>query len=133
MRCADARPRDPNRRGERALLLTSTIGSWSGNRAEGRLTDDEYVARGKRSNADQLSHDDDTAIFDALREEDCFGEILEVPFALQQVKDLHAAMQVALASVGEEDDDLTRHPLFCAIFAAFALGFSIGLAAARRG
>lgn len=114
------------------MLLTSTIGSWSAGKAEPKVSDDDYVARGKRSNADQLSGGDDSALFDALRDDDCFAELLEVPFALQQIKDLHAAMQVALASVGEEDDDLTRHPLFCAIFAAFALGFAIGLASARR-
>lgn len=113
------------------MLLTTTIGR-SNRQSETRLNDDEYVARGKRSNADQISFDDDSPLLDALRDEDCFADILEIPFALQQVKDLHAAMQVALASVGDDDDELTRHPLFCAIFAAFALGFAIGLASARR-
>ena len=96
------------------------------------MTDDEYVARGKHSNSDQLSIDDASELFDALRDEECLEDVLEVPFSLHHIKDIHAAMQVALARVGEENDDITRHQVFCVIFSAFVLGFAISLVTARR-
>ena len=67
-----------------------------------------------------------------MREGESLDDILEVPFALVRTKDVHAAMQLAVASVGDTRDDLTGQSMFYPTFTAFVLGFSIGLIAAHR-
>lgn len=114
------------------MILQSAKGALAAVRAlEDRLRDADYLSWGKRSNADLLTHDDDD-LFDELREEASLEDVLDVPFALQRVKDLRAALQLAVSRVGESRDELTRNPRFHAVFASFAYGFATGLVVAHR-
>jgi len=108
--------------------------SWTGKRkgGEARLNDDEYVSSGKRSNSTQLAEGQEDDLYALLRRNDTLDEVLEVPYALAHVKDVHAAMQLAVASAGDQREDLVRSPLFFPVFGAFALGFAIGIVSAHR-
>lgn len=108
--------------------------AWSNLKAKrkGGLGDDEYLSAGKRSNSTQLAQAQDDELFALLRSNDTLAEVLEVPYALAHVKDLHAAMQLAVASAGDQRDDLVRSSLFFPVFGAFVLGFAIGLVTAHR-
>ncbi len=92
----------------------------------------EYLALGRRSNATQLDARQDDGLFGLVRGNDVLEELLDVPYALGHVKDLHAAMQLAVASVGERDESLLHNSFFHPVFAAFTLGFAIGLATEHR-
>ncbi len=96
------------------------------------LTDDDYLASGKTSNTGELSSGEGNPLFALLEEEEGFDGVFEVPFGLKHVSDLHVVMRHAVAVAGERREDLTRHVLFHPVFAAFALGFAIGLAQAHR-
>jgi hypothetical protein len=96
------------------------------------LSDDDYLAWGKTANTLELSASEGNALFALLEDEEGFDGILEVPFGLKQVSDLHVVMRHAVAVAGERREDLTTHALFHPVFAGFALGFAIGLAQAHR-
>src|SRR5262245_49759935 len=101
---------------------------------DGVMTEEDYISLGKASNNGELSADENpnSALFRGLEEEEGFGPLFEVPFGLKHVKDLDVVMRHAIAVMGERHEDLLRHPLFHPAFAAFTLGFSIGLAEAHR-
>jgi hypothetical protein len=88
----------------------------------------EFLALGRRSNSTQLDRRQDEGLFSLVRGNDILEEVLDTPFALSQVKDVRAAMQLA----GDLREALVRETLFFPVFAAVTLGFSIGLATARR-
>jgi hypothetical protein len=96
------------------------------------MGDDDYIAFGKQSNNSELSAAEAEPVFRLLDDDDDFDGLLEVPFGLKQVKDLRVVMRHSVAVAGDRREDLTRNPLFCPAFAAFTLGFSIGLAQAHR-
>lgn len=116
------------------FALSQAWSNWTGRRrpAGTRLSEDDYVSTGKRSNSTQLSQAQEDDLFALLRRNDVLDEILEVPYALVHVKDVHAAMQLAVASAGDQREDLVRSSLFFPVFGAFVLGFAIGLASAHR-
>jgi hypothetical protein len=117
------------------LSLGFRRGKRNAARHEGALSDEDYVALGKTSNSGELSSSENQAIFRLLEEEEGegFAPLFEVPFSLKHVKELHVVMRHVVAITDERREDLTRHPLFHPVFAAFTLGFSIGLAEAHRG
>lgn len=107
--------------------------TWTKRRGgDARLSDEEYLSAGRRSNSAQLAQAQDDELFALLRSNDTLDEILEVPYALAHVKDVHAAMQLAVASAGDQREDLVRNSLMFPVFGAFVLGFAIGLASAHR-
>lgn len=117
--------------------LASSLGfrraTLDANAREEALTDDDYLAWGKKSNSGELSSNESSALLRLLdEEEEGVDGLLEVPFGLKHVKDLHAVMRHSVAVAGERREDLTRHSLFHPAFASFTLGFSIGLAQAHR-
>lgn len=114
------------------MLLSNALIGWPVTRSVKKMSDHEYVSCGKRSNSEQLAAADDTQLFEALRLEECLDDVLEVPYALRHVKDVHSAMQVAVSRVGEQRDELTRNSLFHPAFAAFTLGFAIGVVTQHR-
>lgn len=87
----------------------------------------DYVAAGKFANERELANGTDELLFRLAYEDENFETLVDIPYALQQLKDLHALMRLAVADVGERDEALTQHALFHPAFAAFALGFSLGL------
>jgi hypothetical protein len=112
-------------------MLSSALSAIPGLRG-GRVSDEEYVALGRRSNSEEMSRGSSDELFDILREGESLDDVLEIPFSLARVKDVHAAMQLAVASVGDARDDLTGHSMFYPTFTAFVLGFAIGLVGAHR-
>lgn len=98
----------------------------------GAMTDEEYVAWGKTSNQSEHAEADGAALFRLLDDEEGLDALFEVPFGLKHVKDVHVVMRHSVAVAGERREDLTHHSLFHPAFAAFTLGFAIGLAQAHR-
>lgn len=96
------------------------------------LSDEEYVALGKRSNQAEHTDPESAALFRQLDEDEGLDALFEVPFGLKHVKDVHVVMRHSVAVAGDRREDLTRHSLFHPAFAAFTLGFAIGLAQAHR-
>ncbi len=96
------------------------------------MNDDDYSAAGRSANSTELSAAEDQQVFRELEQEEGFEDLLDVPFALKHVKDLHIVMRHAVAVAGDQQEELTHHPLFHPAFAAFVLGFAIGLAQAHR-
>lgn len=96
------------------------------------MSDDEYISLGKKSNSSELSSRQDGQLFMQLEQEDGFEDLLEVPFALKHVRDIHVVMRHAVAEAADRREEFTHHPLFHPGFAAFVLGFAIGLAQAHR-
>ncbi len=96
------------------------------------MNDDDYIALGKQSNAAELASGQDAALFLQLEQEEGFEDLLEVPFVLKHVRDIHVVMRHAVAEAADRREELTHHPLFHPGFAGFALGFAIGLAQAHR-
>jgi len=115
-------------------VLANAWSSWTSKRrgAESRPGDDEYLMAGKRSNSAQMAQAQEDELFSLLKGNDQLDEVLEVPYALAHIKDLHAAMQLAVASAGDQREDLVRSSLLLPVFGAFVLGFAIGLASAHR-
>ncbi len=101
-------------------------------RAESGVNDEDYVSLGKTSNAKSLDSDADEALFRMVHEEDSFDRLLDVPFALKHLRDLHAIMRHAVVVLNERREDLTHHMLFHHAFASFTLGFALGLVEAHR-
>jgi len=120
--------------GKLESVLAQAWSSVTGKRRNGeaRLNDDEYLSAGRRSNSAQLAQAQDDDLFGLLKTNDTLDEVLEVPYALVHVKDVHAAMQLAVASAGDQREDLVRHSLLFPVFGAFVLGFAIGLVCAHR-
>lgn len=96
------------------------------------LSDDDYIALGKQSNNTELSSSEGEPIFRLLDDDEGFDGLFEVPFGLKHVKDVRVVMRHSVAVAGDRREDLTRNPIFCPAFAAFALGFAVGLAQAHR-
>lgn len=96
------------------------------------VKDGDYVVAGQDANRAELAAGEGNLLFRLLQEEEGFDGMMDTPFALKQVKDVHAIMRHAVAVAGERQDALTHHPLFHIVFASFALGFSLGLAGAQR-
>jgi hypothetical protein len=96
------------------------------------LTDEDYLLRGKMANERELAAAAGTPLFRLLSDYEACDALVEVPFGLKHVKDLHVVMRHAVAVAGERREDLARHSLFHPAFAGFALGFSVGLAQAHR-
>jgi hypothetical protein len=96
------------------------------------MNDEDYIALGKQSNTAELASGRDAPLFMQLEQEDGFEELVGIPFALKNVRDLHVVMRHAVAEAADGREDLTHHPLFHPGFAAFVLGFAIGLAQAQR-
>lgn len=92
----------------------------------------DYLAAGKSANEEELANGADDLLFRLAYEDENFETLVDIPYALKQLKDLHALMRLAVADVGERDEALTQHALFHPAFAAFALGFSLGLVRAHR-
>ena len=101
-------------------------------RAEAGVNDEDYLSLGKTSNVKALDSDADEALFRMLNEEESFDRLLDVPFALKHLRDLHAIMRHAVVVLNERREDLTQHMLFHHAFAAFTLGFALGLVEAHR-
>lgn len=118
-----------------ASSLVTTLGfrrSKSDPAGGGTMTDDDYLSWGKTANQNELSANDNAALLRLLEEEEGFDPLFEVPFGLKHVRDVHVEMKHAVAVAGDRREDLTRSPLFHPAFAAFTLGFAIGLAQAHR-
>jgi hypothetical protein len=98
----------------------------------GAMGDDDYIAWGKTSNSSELAAGEGNTLFQLLEEEEGLDALMDVPFGLKHLKDLHVVMRHSVAVAGDRREDLTRHPLFHPAFAAFTLGFAIGLAQAHR-
>ena len=98
----------------------------------GAMTDDDYISWGKTSNSTELSAGEGNTLFQLLEEEEGLDSLMDVPFGLKHLKDLHVVMRHSVAVAGDRREDLTRHGLFHPAFAAFTLGFAIGLAQAHR-
>lgn len=113
-------------------MLSGALSALPSLRPSGKVSDEDYMALGRRSNSEELSNPGADDLFDTFREGESLDDVLEVPFVLARIKDVHAAMQLAVASVGDQRDDLTGHALFYPVFTAFVLGFSIGLVTAHR-
>lgn len=96
------------------------------------MSDEDYVAWGKKSNQAGHSQGPDVQLFRLLDEDEGLDALYEVPFGLKHVKDVHVVMRHSVAVAGDRREDLTRHSLFHPAFGAFALGFAIGLAQAHR-
>jgi hypothetical protein len=96
------------------------------------LTDEEYLARGKKANERERAAAAGTSLFRLLADDEACAALVDVPFGLKHVKDLHVVMRHAVAVAGERREDLARHSLFHPVFAGFALGFSVGLAQVHR-
>jgi len=114
-----------------ASSLVSSLGLRRA-RAEAGVKDEDYVSLGKSSNAKALDSDADEALFRMVHEEETFDHLLDVPFALKHLRDLHAIMRHAVVVLNEKREDLTHHILFHHAFAAFTLGFALGLVEAHR-
>ena len=103
------------------------------NAAGETMTDDDYISWGKTSNSGELAAAGEAnPLFRLLEEEEGLDSLVDVPFGLKHLKDLHVVMRHSVAVAGDRREDLTRHPLFHPAFAAFTLGFAIGLAQAHR-
>lgn len=98
----------------------------------GAMGDDDYIAWGKTSNSSELAAGEGNALFQLLEEEEGLDALMDVPFGLKHLKDLHVVMRHSVAVAGDRREDLTPHPLFHPAFAAFTLGFAIGLGQAHR-
>jgi hypothetical protein len=92
----------------------------------------DYFAAGKFANEEELANGADELLFRLAYEDENFETLVDIPYALKQLKDLHALMRQAVADVGERDEALTQHALFHPAFAAFVLGFSLGLVRSHR-
>ncbi len=92
----------------------------------------EYLAIGRRSNAIQIDARQDGGLFALVHANDVIEDLLEVPFVLTHLKDVHAAMQLAVASIGEDKEPLLGSGFFHPVFASLTLGFAIGLATEHR-
>jgi len=114
-----------------ASSLVSSLGLRR-TRAEAGVKDEDYVSLGKSSNAKALDSDADEALFRMVHEEETFDHLLDVPFALKHLRDLHAILRHAVVVLNEQREDLTQHILFHHAFAAFTLGFALGLVEAHR-
>jgi hypothetical protein len=97
------------------------------------LGEADYRAAGQRVNEQEFRRAAEQTLFRLWQEEDSFDWLLEVPFAFQQLVDLHAAMRHAVAVAGERPEALTQQACFHSVFAAFALGFGQGLVVTHRG
>ena len=111
--------------------LVSSLGRRRA-RAEAGVNDEDYVSLGKTSNVKALDSDADEALFRMVHEEESFDRLLDVPFALKHLRDLHAIMRHAVVVLNERREDLTHHILFHHAFAAFTLGFAMGLVESHR-
>jgi len=96
------------------------------------MNDEDYVSLGKTSNAKVLDSDEDEALFRMVQEDELFEGVLDVPFALKHLRDLHAVMRHSVAVLGERNEELAHHRLFHLAFASFTLGFALGLVEAHR-
>lgn len=96
------------------------------------MNDEDFIVLGKQSNSAELASGRDAQLFMQLEQEDGFEELMEVPFALKHVRDLHVVMRHAVAEAPDHAEALTQQPPFHPGFAAFVLGFAIGLAQAQR-
>lgn len=114
-----------------ASSLVSSLGLRRA-RQESGVNDEDYVSLGKTSNAKSLDSDADEALFRMVHEEETFDRLLDVPFALKHLRDLHAIMRHAVVVLNERREDLTHHMLFHHAFASFTLGFALGLVEAHR-
>jgi hypothetical protein len=114
-----------------ASSLVSSLGLRRA-RTEAGVKDEDYLSLGKTSNAKALDSDADEGLFRMLSEEETFDHLLDVPFALKHLRDLHAIMRHAVVVLNERREDLTHHMLFHHAFAAFTLGFALGLVEAHR-
>jgi len=114
-----------------ASSLVSSLGLRRA-RAEAGVNDEDYLSLGKTANAKALDSDADESLFRMLNEEETFDRLLDVPFALKHLRDLHAIMRHAVIVLNEHREDLTHHMLFHHAFAGFTLGFSLGLVEAHR-
>lgn len=117
-------------------MITSTIASVLALRRRPKpdteQSDMDYLSVGRAANGTELATGEDSTLFRLLHEEEGFEEVLEIPYALKQLKDTHAVMRLTVAEAGEIDEELTQHPLFHPSFGAFALGFCLGLVYAHR-
>lgn len=116
---------------ERASFLMSSLGLRQ-SRLEPAMSDDEYVAWGKSGNQSEFSQPQNAEIVRLLEDEEALEGVLEVPFALTHLRDVHAVMKLAVAVAAERREDHVRHALFHPAFAGFALGFANGLVIAHR-
>ena len=98
----------------------------------GVMTDDDYISWGKTSNSGELAAGEANPLFRLREEEEGLDSLVDVPFGLKHLKDLHVVMRHSVAVAGDRREDLTRHPLFHPAFAAFTLGFAVGLVQAHR-
>lgn len=96
------------------------------------MSDADYFSAGKASNQSDYRATPEPLVLCLLHEEEGFGWLMDVPFALKQLIDVHAVMRHAVAVAGEREEPLTHHSLFHPSFAAFGLGFCQGLVAAHR-
>jgi len=96
------------------------------------MTDEDYVSLGKTSNAKALDSDADEALFRMAQEDELFESVLDVPFALKHLRDLHVVMRHSVAVLGEHREELAHDRLFHLAFSAFTLGFALGLVEAHR-
>jgi hypothetical protein len=96
------------------------------------MNDDDYVSLGKTSNVKALDSHGDEALLRMAQEDELFEGVLDVPFALKHLRDLHAVMRHSVAVLGERYEAIAHDRLFHLAFSAFALGFALGLVEAHR-
>lgn len=96
------------------------------------MNDDDYVSLGKMSNAKALESERGEGLFRMAQEDELFAGVLDVPFSLKHLRDLHAVMRHSVAVLGERHEELAHDRLFHIAFSAFTLGFSLGLVEAHR-
>jgi len=96
------------------------------------MNDEDYVSLGRTANAKALDTEGDEALFRMAQEDELFEGLLDVPFALKHLRDLHAVMRHSVAVLGERHEEIAHDRLFHLAFSAFTLGFALGLVEAHR-
>lgn len=117
-------------------MIASTIASAFALRRRPKVerpqSDIDYLSAGRLANDEELATGEDSLLFRLLHEEEGFEAIFDIPYALKQLKDVHAVMRLAVAEIGETREELTQHSMFHPAFGAFALGFCLGSVSAHR-
>ena len=97
-------------------MIASTIASALNLRRrpkpDGAQSDVDYLSAGRATNEAELATGEDSLLFRLLHEEEGFDGLMDIPYALKHLKDVHAVMRLAVAEIGETHEELTQHPLF---------------------
>ena len=83
-------------------MLSGALSALPSLRSGGKVSDDEYIALGRRANSDDLSNPGADDLFELFREGESLDDVLEVPFALARIKDDTGKKANLFASLGPE-------------------------------